>query len=90
MVWRFARACSNSDGSTAATSNSTIDGPRAIPAEEVAAIAQSKGIAVEVVPDVEDAINRAISLATDDDVILVTGSFYVIGPARRALHAMGE
>ena len=45
----------------------------------------TKGIPVEVIPDVEHAIQRAIALATDDDVILVTGSFYVIGTARRVL-----
>jgi folylpolyglutamate synthase/dihydropteroate synthase len=43
---------------------------------------------VEVVPDVEDAIHRALALATEEDAILVTGSFYVIGTARRALLAL--
>jgi dihydrofolate synthase / folylpolyglutamate synthase len=66
------------------------DWPRAIPAEDVAEVARGKGIPVEVIPDVEHAIQRAMALATDEDVILVTGSFYVIGPARRALLAMGE
>jgi folylpolyglutamate synthase/dihydropteroate synthase len=40
------------------------------------------------VPDVEDAIHRALALATEEDAILVTGSFYVIGTARRALLAL--
>jgi dihydrofolate synthase/folylpolyglutamate synthase len=66
------------------------DWPRAIPAAEVADVARAKGIAIEVVPDVEDALHRAIALATEDDTILVTGSFYVIGPARRALAAMAD
>jgi dihydrofolate synthase/folylpolyglutamate synthase len=66
------------------------DWPRAIPAEDVAAVARDKGISVEVVPDVEDAVHRAIALATEEDIVLVTGSFYVIGPARRMLLAMGE
>jgi dihydrofolate synthase/folylpolyglutamate synthase len=66
------------------------DWPRAIPAEELGAIAGAKGLPVEVIPDVEHAIQRAVALATDDDVVLVTGSFYVIGPARRVLLAMGE
>lgn len=64
------------------------DWPRAIPAEEVAAVARDKGLEVEVVPDVEDAVHRALALATDEDTILVTGSFYVIGPARRLLLAL--
>jgi dihydrofolate synthase/folylpolyglutamate synthase len=61
------------------------DWPRAIPAEDVAAVARAKGISVEVVPDVTEAVQRAIALATDEDIVLVTGSFYVIGPARRVL-----
>jgi len=64
--------------------------PRAIPASDLGDAARAKGIAVEVVPDVEDALHRAIALATEDDTIFVTGSFYVIGPARRALAAMED
>jgi dihydrofolate synthase/folylpolyglutamate synthase len=66
------------------------DWPRAIPAEELAAVGTAKGLPIEVVPDVEDAIHRALALATDDDVILVTGSFYVIGTARRMLREEAE
>jgi dihydrofolate synthase/folylpolyglutamate synthase len=64
------------------------DWPRAIPADELAEVARAKGLPVEVVPDVEDAIHRALALATEEDAILVTGSFYVIGTARRALLAL--
>lgn len=66
------------------------DWPRAIPAEELGAIAQAKGLPVEVVPDVEDAVHRALALATEDDAVLVTGSFYVIGPARKLLLALAR
>jgi dihydrofolate synthase/folylpolyglutamate synthase len=66
------------------------DWPRAIAADALGDIARSKGISVEVVPDIEDALHRALMLATDDDVVFVTGSFYVIGAARRLLLAMGE
>ena len=66
------------------------DWPRAIPAEELGEVARAKGLPIEVVPDVEDAIHRALAVATDQDVILVTGSFYVIGPARRILIALGD
>ena len=61
------------------------DWPRRIPADEIAAVAAAKGIAVEVIRPIEDAVQRALALADDDDVVLITGSNYVIGPARRAL-----
>jgi dihydrofolate synthase/folylpolyglutamate synthase len=63
----------------------TPDSPRAIPAPEVAAAATELGIVAESVPSVEDAVERARALATVDDLILVTGSLYVVGPARSAL-----
>lgn len=61
------------------------DWPRRIPAEEIAAVAAERGIVVEIVRPIEDAVQRAIALADPDDVVLVTGSNYVIGPARQAL-----
>jgi dihydrofolate synthase / folylpolyglutamate synthase len=64
--------------------------PRAVPADELGAVARSKGLAHEVVPHVEDAVHRALALATDDDAILVTGSFYVVGAARRLLGALAD
>ncbi len=63
----------------------TPDSPRAIPAAEVAAAADRLGIVAESVPTVEDAVRRALSLSTPDDLILVTGSLYVVGPARTVL-----
>lgn len=61
------------------------DWPRALPAEAVADAARSMGLDVDVVPRVADAVRRAISLAAADDLVLVTGSLYVVGEARRAL-----
>jgi folylpolyglutamate synthase/dihydropteroate synthase len=40
---------------------------------------------VEVVPRVASAVELAIGQATDDDLVLVTGSLYVVGEARTAL-----
>jgi dihydrofolate synthase/folylpolyglutamate synthase len=48
------------------------------------------GVAVEVVPDVASAVERALALATTDDLVLVTGSLYVVGAARTALTQMEE
>jgi dihydrofolate synthase/folylpolyglutamate synthase len=63
----------------------TPPSPRAIPAPEVAAAAESLGIAAEAVGDVGSAVGRALAIATDDDLVLVTGSLYVVGEARRNL-----
>lgn len=65
----------------------TPDSPRAIPAPQVAAAADSLGIAAEAVPSVEDALGRALAVAGPDDFVLVSGSLYVVGPARTALAA---
>ncbi|MDQ6697190.1 MAG: bifunctional folylpolyglutamate synthase/dihydrofolate synthase [Actinomycetota bacterium] len=65
----------------------TPDSPRAIPGSEIAAIADGMGVVAESVSTVEDAVARALALATADDFILVTGSLYVVGAARTALLA---
>lgn len=55
----------------------------------VAAAADGLGIVAEAVADVGDALRRAMALASSDDLILVTGSLYVVGAARTALrHAI--
>jgi dihydrofolate synthase / folylpolyglutamate synthase len=61
--------------------------PRAIAAPEVAAAAERLGIAAEAVGDVPSAVDRALAIATGDDLVLVTGSHYVVGDARRSLLA---
>jgi dihydrofolate synthase/folylpolyglutamate synthase len=65
----------------------TPDSPRAIPAPQVAAAAERLGIVAEAVSAPVDALERARSLATPDDLILVTGSLYVVGPARSIMRA---
>lgn len=61
------------------------DSPRAIAAPVVAAAATELGISAESVPSVQEALDRARSMASVDDLILVTGSLYVVGPARTML-----
>ena len=63
------------------------DSPRAIPAAEVAAAADHMGVAAESVPTVREAVRRALALASPDDLVLITGSLYVVGPARLVLGA---
>jgi len=61
------------------------DWPKSVPAEEVAAAAAQLGADTEVVPRVADAVDLAVSAAFDDDLVFVTGSFYVVGEARSHL-----
>jgi dihydrofolate synthase/folylpolyglutamate synthase len=61
------------------------DWPRAIPQAEVAAAARALGVEAVEAASVPEALARAFSLAQPDDLILVTGSLYVVGEARSAL-----
>jgi dihydrofolate synthase/folylpolyglutamate synthase len=63
----------------------TADSPRAYSASEIAATARAKGIDAEVIPAVDDAVERALVVAEPDDVILVAGTTYVVGRARSIL-----
>jgi len=56
---------------------------RAMPPEEIADAARSLGVDAEVVRHVPDAVRRAIAIASEDDLVLVAGSLYVVGEARR-------
>ncbi len=62
-----------------------VDWPRSMPADEIADAARELGAEVEVVPDVTKAVRRALAVATPDNVVLITGSLYVVGTARTAL-----
>jgi dihydrofolate synthase/folylpolyglutamate synthase len=59
--------------------------PRAMAPEEVAAAASRLGCATEVTSSVAEAVDLARRAAGPDDLILVTGSLYVVGAARAAL-----
>lgn len=63
----------------------TAPSPRAVPAEEVVEAARSLGCPVVVAPGVPEALDLALASATARDVVLVTGSLYVVGAARSAL-----
>jgi folylpolyglutamate synthase/dihydropteroate synthase len=61
---------------------------RGIPAAEVAAAARAIGCDdVTAVDSVTDACDAALTRATADDLVLVTGSLYVVGHARPHLLA---
>jgi dihydrofolate synthase / folylpolyglutamate synthase len=62
--------------------------PRALDPRQVAAAARARGLpaaAIEVVPDVADAVDRAIAVAGPEGQVVVTGSLYVVGAARTHL-----
>ncbi len=59
--------------------------PRAMPPAEVAAAARRLGVAAEVVDDPVAALARARARARSEDLVLVTGSLYVVGAVRAGL-----
>lgn len=59
--------------------------PRAVPAEQVADAARQLGLESELAASVPEAVARGLTLASPDELVLVTGSLYVVGPARTAL-----
>ncbi len=64
----------------------TAPSPRGIPAAEVAAAARSIGCDQVVdAGSVERACDRALTDAQAEDAVLVAGSLYVVGDARKHL-----
>jgi len=66
-----------------------VDWPRAMPPAEIADAARSLGVDVEVVPSVPAALERAVAMASEDDLVLVAGSLYVVGEARASFARHG-
>jgi dihydrofolate synthase / folylpolyglutamate synthase len=62
----------------------TPDSPRARAAGDVAVVAETLGVASEVVPDPVEAVGRAVALADEEDLVVVAGSIYVVGAVRAA------
>ncbi|HEV7887039.1 MAG TPA: cyanophycin synthetase, partial [Acidimicrobiales bacterium] len=59
--------------------------PRALPTAEVAAAVRRAGVHAIEVPEVAAAVDRAVEMAEPEELVLVTGSLYVVGAARTAL-----
>jgi dihydrofolate synthase/folylpolyglutamate synthase len=64
--------------------------PRGLDPAEVVAAASGLGIRAEAAPSVPAAIARAMEAVADEEFVLVTGSLYVVGDARRVLHPAGR
>ena len=63
---------------------------RAVPADVVAAAARSVGaVDVDTIDEVRDAIDDALARAGQDDLVVVSGSLYVVGAARAYLRSLG-
>lgn len=58
---------------------------RAVTLDRLEKAVHDAGGSVEVAPKVTQAIELAAGLATEDDAVVVTGSFYTVGAARDAL-----
>lgn len=63
----------------------TPDNPHALPADALAEVVRPYAPRVEVVPDRREAVARGAALAGPEDVLVVTGSFYLVGEAREWL-----
>jgi dihydrofolate synthase/folylpolyglutamate synthase len=61
--------------------------PRAAPADAVAAAVREVGLFADVVPDPWAAVERALGHAAEEDLVVVAGSFYLVGPARSVLRS---
>ncbi len=63
----------------------TPDNPHALPADLLAAEVRPYASRVLVVPDRREAVDRGRALAGPEDVLVITGSFYLVGEAREWL-----
>ncbi len=63
----------------------TAPSPRAFSAHELARRVAATGLPVEAVDDPLEAVRRAVDAAVSDDLVLVTGSLYLVGPVVESL-----
>ena len=60
--------------------------PRKMSAAELAAYLREKGCRAMAFGDYHDALDMALAAAKDYDVVVMTGSLYLIGALRACLH----
>jgi dihydrofolate synthase/folylpolyglutamate synthase len=63
----------------------TAPSPRAFSADELARRVAATGLPVEAVDDPLEAVRRAVDAAVENDLVLVTGSLYVVGAVVESL-----
>ena len=66
----------------------TPDSPRAMAPEELARKAQAYCADVSVEPDPNIALDAAINVTEQDGLILVCGSLYLVGQARKYIRSL--
>jgi dihydrofolate synthase/folylpolyglutamate synthase len=59
--------------------------PRSLAVADLVDAARSLSADVETAPDATDAVRRAVAVSLDDDVVIVTGTFYILDQAKEAL-----
>lgn len=64
------------------------EGAGVVAASDLVGVAERLGAVAETVPDPVDAVNRALAVATEDDLVLVAGAPEIVGPVRAALREM--
>ena len=62
---------------------------RAVPAAALAETAKQFSSRIDIIPQVDAAVQHALSTASPSDVICVAGSLYVVGEAKTALRQLG-
>ncbi|HLN61276.1 MAG TPA: folylpolyglutamate synthase/dihydrofolate synthase family protein [Symbiobacteriaceae bacterium] len=65
----------------------TPESPRKLPAADLAEVCRRFGRDAVVEPSIGAAVGLALEGARPGDLVLVTGSFYTVGPARQFVHA---
>ncbi len=63
--------------------------PRALPADEVTGAVRAMGLHAVTAGNVKEAVERGLAMAGSDDLVLVTGSLYLVGAARSVLVPAG-
>ena len=63
--------------------------PRATPAQKIATYIENSGKEIFVEPSAKNALAKARSLADSEDLIVVTGSLYLVGEIRQQLFGSG-
>jgi dihydrofolate synthase/folylpolyglutamate synthase len=66
---------------------SPADNPRSATPEEIRTAARRVSVEIEAAPDAGAALDRARALAGSPDLVVVTGSIYIVGEAMRLLGA---
>ena len=62
-------------------------GERVLEPAVLAEACERAGLAAQVEPSPTEAVRRAVGQAQEEDMVVVTGSFRLIGPARAAVAA---